>query len=168
MNRTDDRRAHIGLRRSLLVGLCWWALLAGVYMLYVGEWDAVDWIGATATGLISGGVAAVLARQGLLTVNVKLGWFGQMLGVAVQIVADFGLVTARLARLTASRRRDSGAFVARELPAGNGSPGGRSWRAFVTVASTFSPNSYVVDIDPDTGVRLSHDLVRHRASERPA
>jgi hypothetical protein len=165
---TDDRRIRTGMGRSLLAGLFWWVLLAGVYMLYVGEWDSVDLMGAGATGLIAGGMTALLVRQGMFRLRGEFRWLKEFPAVVIQIVSDFGFVTVRLLRLVVSGRRGDGVFVAREFRAGDDSAAGQSWRAHITVVSTFSPNSYVVDIDVGSGVRLSHDLVAHRASERPA
>lgn len=89
--------------------------------------------------------------------------------VGKQIFVDFWIVSARLAACIATRTRSSGVFVARsDFPTGAKDPEGITWRAFVSVAASFSPNSYVIDIDPDTGNRLAHDLVPNRSSELPA
>jgi hypothetical protein len=67
----------------------------------------------------------------------------------------------------ATGRRRLGAFGEDRSAAGSGElPAGR--RAWVTLVATWSPNCYVLDIDPETGRRLVHDLEPHRLSEQPA
>ena len=41
-------------------------------------------------------------------------------------------------------------------------------RAWTALAASFSPNAYVVDIEPETESVLLHDLVPRRSSESPA
>jgi hypothetical protein len=38
----------------------------------------------------------------------------------------------------------------------------------VELVATWSPNCYVIDISPESGRRLLHDLRPHRASEQPS
>ena len=85
----------------------------------------------------------------------------------LQIVIDFGIVTAALVRRLLGRT-SAGVFVVRAAPsAGSGAraAGDRAWRA---VLATYSPNAYVIDIDPADGTTLFHDLVPRRSSETPA
>lgn len=159
---------HLGAGRVALATAVWFVALAGVFMLFVGEWTAIDWLGAAACAVVAAGLTVPLTRQGLFQLRGRLGWMTTLFDVAKQVFVDFGIVTARLASDVAHGRRQRGVFVARaDFPAGAEDAQGTAWRAFVTVASTFSPNSYVVDLDTD-GTRLSHDLVPNRSSERPA
>jgi hypothetical protein len=41
-------------------------------------------------------------------------------------------------------------------------------RAWTALAASYSPNAYVIDIEPETHRVLLHDLVPRRESERPA
>ena len=156
--------------RTALAGGAWLVTLAFVYMLFVGEWDSIDWIGAGCTAAVAAVFTGSLVHQGLLGLRARVGWAKSLPTVGKQILVDFWIVGRRLVRaVTRLDRARAGSFVARgDFPTGGKNPEGTAWRAFVTVASTWSPNSYVVDIDPDTGNRLSHDLVPNRSSESPA
>jgi hypothetical protein len=147
-----------------------WALtLAGVFMLATGQWTAVNWLGAVICGLIAAAVTIPLTASGLFHFRFRLRWLGQVAGPLGQVFVDFVIVMVALARCVASGQRKQGAFVARrEFPTGGRDGEGTGWRAFVGYVSTWSPNSYVVDIDASTGHRLSHDLIPRRASESPA
>lgn len=153
----------------LAATLAWLALLVWTFMMLVGEWDWVDWVGASVLGCLATGLTVPLCRRGLFRLRWRWAWARYLPAVAGQIFVDFWIVTRRLARAVARGEREVGSFVGRsDFPTGGHDAAGTAWRAFVTVASTWSANSYVVDIDPDTHNRLSHDLVPNRASERPA
>jgi hypothetical protein len=81
-----------------------------------------------------------------------------------QIVVDFWIVTAALARSVLTRQVVCGEFRAHSFPAREGT-GVRAWAAW---AAQFSPNAYVVEIDAERELVLVHDLVPNRASEEPA
>lgn len=49
-----------------------------------------------------------------------------------------------------------------------GSGTGQCSRAWTVLLSGYSPNAYVVDIDPETNEVLIHDLIPWRKSEEPA
>ena len=61
-----------------------------------------------------------------------------------------------------------GCFVVRELDAGGDDPRSVGLRAFTAFVANFSPNAYVVEIDPEQNLVLLHDLVPFRKSEKPA
>lgn len=143
--------------------------LALVFILFTGEWTTVDWIGAGACAAVAAAVTVPMTRMRLFELRVRARWLRAVPSALLQVLLDFVTVTVFLARSLARRERGHGRFVARgDFPAGAADAEGTSWRAFVAVTATVSPNSYVIDIDPGRGNRLSHDLVPDRRSERPA
>lgn len=158
-----------GRRRVAVATAAWLVALAGIFMLFTGEWTASDWAGAGACALVAAAATAPMVRMGLFDLRFRPGWVKLVPGALLQTVVDFGLITAFLFRAVAGGRREGGSFVARrDFPVGRLDGEGTAWRGFVEMVATLSPNSYVVDIDPDSGHRLSHDLVPNRRSERPA
>jgi hypothetical protein len=81
-------------------------------------------------------------------------------------VVDFGIVVWALLASVARREVVRGSFRSRELDRKRDA-GGAGPRAWVALAASYSPNAYVVDVEPDATV-LVHDLVPHRRSESPA
>lgn len=155
--------------RQVLAAIVWFGLLAWLFMAFVADWTEVNWVAAGALGAIGTGLTLPLIRTGAFRFQFRLGWSTTLPTVAKQIFVDFWIVTAALCRSVAGGQRSAGGFVARaEFPAGSADSLGTGWRAFVAVASTWSPNSYVIDINAETGNRLSHDLVPNRSSESPA
>lgn len=138
-------------------------------MLFTGQWTAVDWVGAGACALVAATVTVPMMRMGLFDVRFRIGWLRHIPPALTQVLPDFWRVTSFLARSLAMGERGSGRFVGRrDFPTGRTDAEGTAWRAFVAITSTVSPNSYVVDIDPRTATRLSHDLTPNRRSESPA
>lgn len=85
------------------------------------------------------------------------------------VFADFGLVTYALVASLARRRVVRGRYLARDFAAGpKTTPEGAAHRAWTVLLSGYSPNAYVVDIDPEENVVLLHDLIPWRRSEEPA
>ena len=155
--------------RGIAATAAWLVTLAVIFMLFTGEWTAVDWVGAGACALVAAAVTVPMMRMKLFDLRFRVRWLRHVPGAVIRVIPDFYLIAGFLARGLARGERGAGRFVARrDFPAGATDAEGTAWRGFVAVTSTVSPNSYVVDIDPATGQRLSHDLVPRRASERPA
>lgn len=147
----------------------WVLVLSGLFMLFTGQWTAVNWVGAGICGLLAAAVTIPLTASGLFEFRFRARWLRQAAGPLAQVFVDFAIVVAALARAMRRGSRRQGAFVARRgFPAGERDPEATAWRAFVGYVATWSPNSYVVDIDSSTGHRLAHDLVPRRSSETPA
>ncbi|HET9078007.1 MAG TPA: hypothetical protein VFN68_13815 [Acidimicrobiales bacterium] len=158
-----------GAARLAAATATWLVTSALLYMLFTGEWTAIDWVGAAACGAAVAAATVPMTRMGLFDLRVDPRWLTALPGTLVRVFADFAIVTVFLARSVARRERGHGSFVARgDFDSGGPDAAGTTWRAFVAVTSTVSPNSYVVDIDPDHRTRLSHDLVPDRRSEQPA
>lgn len=155
--------------RQVLPTLAWVVVLSGAFMLFTGQWTAVNWVGAGSAGLVAGLLTIPLTKSGLFRLRFRLSWVRQLGAPLLQVFIDFAIVTVALARSIVTGRRVVGRFVARRhFPAGARDAEDTAWRAVVAVLATWSPNSYVVDTDAGSGNRLSHDLVPRRSSERPA
>lgn len=143
---------------------CFW-----LWSLHVGQWDRIDGVAGAAVAV----VAATLAERGRRAANVHprvaLAPFRRSLTVPLIVFADFAVVTYALAVSVARRRVVRGRYVARDFAAGpKTTPAGVAHRAWTVLLAGYSPNAYVVDIDPEENVVLIHDLVPWRRSEEPA
>jgi multisubunit Na+/H+ antiporter MnhE subunit len=143
--------------RALLAILFWWVVLAGVWLLYVGQHTKENAVaGAIAAG-IAVGFAVLLARLGLY----RFGFHGRPLRRAAalpwHLLRDFALVTLALLR-----GRPAGRFV--ELDFRADSTGDR---ALAGLLGSVAPNAYVVDFDPNRGCALVHELEPGRSKGAP-
>ncbi len=133
-------------------------------MLLVGEWNHYEWIaatGAAATAASIGELARVRAdvRAAIPKRWLVRGWSGLLV-----VFSDFAIVMRALVLSALRREVVRGSFRSHE-DEDIGSPGVRVWR---NLLANYSPNAYVVDLEPERGLVLLHDLVPRRKSEEPA
>lgn len=142
--------------------LVWFAVSFWLWLAFVGEWDRNEWVAGAIAGTLVASVAVLVREHGDLQTRFRVGWLRETVRIPLQILVDFWL----LLRALPSARR--GIFHAR--PTGPRGRGGEqaARSAFVTIAATYSPDAYVVDVDRETGEVLLHDLVSNRRSEEPA
>ena len=155
--------------RVHLVGwLVWWALLFWLWLLLVGEWNPIELIAAACAATVAATFAELARAQASVRARVPLAWLGKGATVPVMVVADFGILVWLLAASAARREVHRGVFRSHEFPVGGDDARARGIRAWATVAATYSPNAYVVEIEPERQLVLLHDLVPWRRSESPA
>ena len=146
----------------------WFLVLALMFVWFTGESSKITWVAAGIIAVVGTLAAHRLRAIGILSGHLRPRWLGSLPSTIKQIPVDFFILVRELVACVASRKREQGVFVGRKIPAGEAPVTDESWRTFVTVAATWSPNSYVVDIDPVHRSRLAHDLVPNRNSEKPA
>jgi hypothetical protein len=153
--------------RRVATFVLWWFVLFWAWLAYEGEWNRIEWVAAAGAATFGAALATGVAALGLLQFRVPLRAIAAAWRVPLQSVIDFGIVTLALwRRLRGGRVR--GRFVVRPFRTEGGgavATGERAWRA---TAATYSPNAYVVDIDPGERTVLLHDLIPNRRSEEPA
>jgi multisubunit Na+/H+ antiporter MnhE subunit len=134
--------------RALLAAVFWWVVLAGVWLLYVGQHTKENAVaGAIAAG-IAVGFGVLLARLGLYLFGFHVRLLRRMASLPWHVARDFGIVTLALLR-----GRPAGRLV--ELPFRCGSTGDR---ALAGLLASVAPNAYVVDFDTHRGRALVHEL----------
>ena len=155
--------------RALAVFLFCWSATAAFVLLLLGVWDRLDLMGAVAVGFAAAAAATVVARVDQSRFAFRLGWLRLAASVPHRTVVDFGILTRELARALVRREPRRGVFRAKPFDAGQPAGGsGAGWRAFIGVAAGYSPNAYVVELDPERRQVLVHDLVPDERSEAPA
>ncbi len=153
--------------RRVVTYILWWVALFWLWLAYQGEWNRIEWVAAAGAATLGAALATAVASLGLLGFRVPVRALADAKSVPLQIVVDFGIITFALARRI-SGRRVRGKFVARPYESEGSGALAAGDRAARSVLATFSPNAYVVDIDPGRHVVLFHDLVPNRKSEEPA
>jgi hypothetical protein len=154
--------------KHVVVWAAWWLVLFWLWFLLVGEWNGQEWVAAAVA-------AAIGASLGEFA-RVRTGFAARLTDRAIadvpralaMVFVDFGILVWALLRSAARRDVVRGEFVSRELSRGSVAAHGVGPRAWTALAASYSPNAYVVDIDPETCFVLLHDLVPHGPSESPA
>jgi hypothetical protein len=154
--------------KHVVAWLAWWLPLFWLWFLLVGEWNREELVAAA----IAAAIAAALAEFARVRTGfaARLGFrdasaVPHALGM---VFIDFGIVIWALLVSVTRRRVVRGVFVSREVEHGRAVTRGVGQRAWTVLLASYSPNAYVVDLDPDTRQVLLHDLVPHRPSEEPA
>jgi hypothetical protein len=133
-------------------------LLFGFWVLLVGTGDWLELLaGGCAASLAAAAQAVARRRSGRHTL-VGLREAARAAPVLWRALVELGLVLGSL-----RSGRPHGAFRRLAVPVrGRGAPR-TGLRALATLVGTFPPNTIVVDVDPETGDALVHDLDPRRA-----
>ena len=125
-----------------------WAVLFGLWQLYVGQTTTQTTIAGAIAATLAVGAALLVGRLGLYRFGLDPRRLGRAVALPWEIVRDFAVVTLALAR-----GRPAGAF--REVAVPTRTAGDR---ALAGLLESIAPNVYVVDIDRDRHVALVHEL----------
>jgi hypothetical protein len=137
----------------------WW-----LWMLLVGEWNHYEWIAASAAALLAAAIGDFARTRADVRAVVPRRWALRGWSALLVVFADFGLVMWALLRSLLRREVVRGTFRSHDDD-DIGEPGVRMWR---NLLANYSPNAYVVEIEPERGLVLLHDLIPRRKSEEPA
>ncbi len=163
------RRGHvIAVERHARAWLLWWLGCFGLWLVLVADWSRVNAL----AGACAAAAAATVAESARAAARQDVRVSGSTLraagAVPVAVVADFGILMLALVRSASRRQVVRGEYVSREVdPGSKTTPSGPARRAWLALLAGYSPNSYLVDVDPEAGTALLHDLVRRRRSEEP-
>jgi multisubunit Na+/H+ antiporter MnhE subunit len=149
--------------RRVATWLAWWVLMMSL-------WVAVDDSFESDELLVGAGVAAVAAlaaelvtHQAEVRLRVRAAWLVRAFGLPGQVVQQTFLVFAVLAAaLFTKAPPPRGRF--RELPVryGDDTPLGVTRRLLLTGARSLAPNEFVLGIDAERDVMITHQLVEER------
>jgi multisubunit Na+/H+ antiporter MnhE subunit len=139
--------------------LAWWAALVVVWLLLVDTLRRDDLIVGAAAAATAATVATTVLRRGYIEFRPRAAWWREAPYVLGAALRDCGVLGAALWRKLVRRQNVRGAMF--RVPFVHGGQSGRDGarRALVNFAISLTPNSYVVDIDPEGGSLLIHRLV---------
>ena len=109
--------------RTLVWVILVWVGLAALWLLYQGEWNAIQLYAAASAATLSLLVALVVRRGALPSVRVERRWLVDAARVPWNVVKEFVFVTVTLFR------RGEGEFRRVPFPAGGARPAERGRRA---------------------------------------
>jgi multisubunit Na+/H+ antiporter MnhE subunit len=139
--------------------LVWWAALAAVWLLLVDTTDPEELLVGSVAAAIAATVAVAVHRRGYIRFWPRARWGREVPYLAWDATVDCGRLAMALWRRVVRRERVRGASI--RVPFHHGGDNGRDGarRALVNFAVSLTPNSYVVDIDPESDTLLVHRLV---------
>lgn len=153
--------------KHVVAWVAWWIALFWLWFLLVGEWNRQEIIAAAIAATIAATVAELARTRTGFSARLPLRAVADLPEALGMVIVDFGILAWALGTSVARRRVVRGKLVARKLEGGAVPPRGVGPRAWTVLVACYSPNAYVIDVDPGEQSVLLHDLVPHRASERP-
>jgi hypothetical protein len=153
--------------RHVVAWFAWWIALFWLWLLLAGQWNREEVVAAAIAATIAASLAELARVRTGFSARIPLGFLADLPQALAMVVVDFGILAWALAVSVARRKAVRGELFSRELTDRSRAEGVGP-RAWTTIVASYSPNAFVLDIDPETRLVLLHDLVRHRASEEPA
>ncbi len=146
-------------RVTLSTWFGWWAALVVVWLLLIDSLRGDEAVVGAVAAAIGATVATAVHRRGYIRFHPRVAWLREAPYVAGGIVVDCGLLARALWRHLVHRERAHGVTI--RVPFHHGGDSGRDGarRALVNFGVSLTPNSYVVDIDPEADSLLVHRLV---------
>lgn len=154
--------------RHLRGWLIAWVALFWLWLLFSGDWNRIEVIAAACAATIGATLAEAARSAAGVRARVPLGLAGPVLRAVLQVIPDFGFLVWALALSVARGEVVRGKTTRRAFHAVGDDAGALGERAVTLWAANFSPNAIAIDIDRDRHESIVHDLIPHRASERPA
>jgi hypothetical protein len=148
--------------------VAWWLALFWLWLLLVGEWNREELAAAAIGATVAASIAEFARTRTSFGARMPRWALADVPRVLAMVLVDFGIVAWALIVSLAHRRVVRGELVSRRLERGTVAARGVGPRAWTALAASYSPNAYVIDIEPETSTVLLHDLVPRRSSESPA
>jgi hypothetical protein len=158
----DTRRV-----KHVVAWIAWWIALFWLWLLLVGQWNGEELVAAAIAATIAATLAELARVRTGFGARIPVGDLADLPRALGMVFVDFGILVWAFVASVARRRVVRGELVSRELTDGSRAEG-TGPRAWTSLVGSYSPNAFVLDIDPETRRVLLHDLVRHRSSEEPA
>jgi multisubunit Na+/H+ antiporter MnhE subunit len=130
-----------------------------LWVLFTSTLDAQELIvGSTAAGLATI-VAELVRRRGLVRFRCPLRWVLEARRLPGRVASDSLLLVHPLWRAVTRREPFGGRFWAVPFEPGGDDARSATRRALVVAAISLTPNTYVLGIDRDKHIMLTHQLV---------
>lgn len=147
------------MRASILLFGAWWAAMFAAWFALVDTVAMPEIVLGAFAAAIAAAVAVAVHRRGYIRFRPRARWLRQTPRLAWTVVADSALLAGALWRRVVHGEAVEGRTlrIAFDHGGDNGRDGAR--RALVNLSISLTPNSFVIDIDPEAHSLLVHQLV---------
>ena len=145
------------------VWVAWWVVLMSLWVAADDSLAGDELLVGAAVAAAAATAAELVGHQADVRLRVRAAWLPRAAGLPGQVVRHTVLVFCALARaLFTKAPPPRGRF--RELPVryGDDTPLGVTRRVLLTGARSLAPNEFVLGIDPERDVMVTHQLVEER------
>jgi multisubunit Na+/H+ antiporter MnhE subunit len=147
----------------------WWLGCFGFWLILVADWSGVNAVAGACIAAVAATISERARAAARFEAPASWSTLRNAAHVPLAILVDFVVLSLALARSVVRREVVRGEYVTRAVdPGTKTTPAGGARRAWLALLSGYSPNAYLIDVDPDRRTALLHDLVPRRSSEKPA
>ncbi len=139
--------------------LGWWVVLMAIWVIVDDSIGRDELIAGAIAAAVSAALVEVASYQAGVGYTMKIGWLIAAARLPGQVLRETVVVFAALWRRIASGTEPSGGFVAEPVRPGDDTERGRTRRALLVGARSLAPNKFVLGIDTERGVLITHKLV---------
>jgi hypothetical protein len=149
--------------RRVATCLTWWVLLMSLWVAVDDSFESDELLAGAGAAALAALAAEVVTRQAEVRPRIKAAWLVRALGLPGQVVQQSVLVFAALARVIFTKApAPPGRFSERPVAYGDDTPLGETRRVLLTGALSLAPNEFVLGLDLERDVMVTHQLVEER------
>lgn len=143
-----------GARRAWL---CWWVVLTVLWLALADSRRLEEVVAAVVVGAFGATASVIVRAQRDVVLRPRARWVLGALGAFGRWPRDLWALTLAL------RSRPTGSILEEPFEATGEDPRSAARRALAVAGGSLAPNTIVVEIDPERGVLVRHELVRDDA-----
>jgi multisubunit Na+/H+ antiporter MnhE subunit len=150
-------------RRRVATWLTWWAAMMSLWVAVDDSLEPDELLAGAGVAALAALLAELVSEQADIRLRIRAAWLTRALSLPGQVVQQtFRVFAALAATLFTKAPPPRGRF--RELPVsyGDDTPLGVTRRVLLTGAESLAPNEFVLGIDADRDVMITHQLVEER------
>lgn len=149
--------------RRVAAWLAWWVLLMSLWVAVDASVESDELLVGAGLAALAALTAEVACDQAELRLRIKAAWLVRALSLPGQVVQQTFMVFAALAAgLFTGAPLPRGRFREAPVRYGDDTPLGVTRRVLLTGARSLAPNEFVLGIDPEREVMITHQLVEEQ------
>jgi multisubunit Na+/H+ antiporter MnhE subunit len=155
--------ADVPRPRRVATWLAWWVLLMSLWVAVDDSFESDELLVGAGVAALAALAAELVSQQADLRLRIRAAWLARALGLPGQVVQQTFLVFASLARtLFTKAPPPRGRFRELPVPYGDDTPLGETRRILLIGARSLAPNEFVLGIDAERDIMVTHQLVEER------
>jgi multisubunit Na+/H+ antiporter MnhE subunit len=139
--------------------LAWWVLLMSLWEILDDSIATDELLAGAGAAALAAFVAEFVGEQAQARFRMRVPWLAQAFGLPARLARDTIMVFAALWRLLARGERPQSVFRSEPVRPGGLGAEATTRRVLLMGGRSFTPNTFVLGIDADTGLMVVHDLV---------
>lgn len=150
-------------RRRVATWLTWWVLMMSLWVAVDDSFESDELLVGAGVAAFAALAAELVSDQAEVRFRIRVAWLVRALELPGQVVQQTVLVFAVLAKAVFTKTSPpSGRF--REVPVsyGDDTPLGVTRRVLLIASKSLAPNEFVLGIDAERDVMVTHQLVEDR------